>query len=159
MHPTTFIKMVWFFFKPVISEKFKSKLIYTSSLDELKQSLGLNTLKVPDTVREWVDPIPSPFRLTYSSNLTLPSPLPSRTGSMRRSTTARDICVAVNLVSRAAARWNTFPRRRSSVYRSSSSSRTVPASIAFHRSCANASITYRFPTVRPSRANDPFYVI
>lgn len=52
VHPTTFIKMVWFFFKPVISEKFKSKLIYTSSLDELKQSLGLNTLKVPDTVRE-----------------------------------------------------------------------------------------------------------
>jgi len=46
--------MVWFFFKPIISEKFKSKLIYTSSLDELKQSLGLNTLKVPDPVKEYV---------------------------------------------------------------------------------------------------------
>ena len=54
VHPTTFIRMVWFFFKPIISEKFKNKLIYTSSLDELIDYLGLKvrTLNVPDTVKE-----------------------------------------------------------------------------------------------------------
>ncbi|XP_053683950.1 rho GTPase-activating protein 68F isoform X1 [Sabethes cyaneus] len=64
VHPTTFIKMVWFFFKPVISEKFKSKLIYTSSLDELKQSLGLHALKVPDPVREFDEKINNTARYT-----------------------------------------------------------------------------------------------
>lgn len=54
IHPTTFIKMVWFFFKPMISEKFKNKLVYISSLDELKILLGLKNLIVPDSVREWV---------------------------------------------------------------------------------------------------------
>ncbi|XP_039448421.1 rho GTPase-activating protein 68F [Culex pipiens pallens] len=70
VHPTTFIKMVWFFFKPVISEKFKSKLIYTSSLDELKQSLGLNTLKVPDTVREFDEKINNSSRYTLRGSKT-----------------------------------------------------------------------------------------
>lgn len=52
VHPTTFIKMVWFFFKPVISEKFKSKLIYINSLDEMRDLLGQKNLIVPDNVRE-----------------------------------------------------------------------------------------------------------
>jgi len=52
IHPTTFIKMVWFFFKPMISEKFKNKLIYISSLDEMKELLGQKNLIVPDNVRE-----------------------------------------------------------------------------------------------------------
>jgi hypothetical protein len=52
VHPTTFIRMVWFFFRPIISEKFKRKIVYTSSLVELKELLGLNGLNVPDTVRE-----------------------------------------------------------------------------------------------------------
>ncbi|XP_050096389.1 rho GTPase-activating protein 68F [Anopheles aquasalis] len=65
VHPTTFIRMVWFFFKPIISEKFKSKLIYTSSLDELKQSLGLNTLKVPDPVKEFDEKINNGTRQRY----------------------------------------------------------------------------------------------
>ncbi|KXJ70624.1 hypothetical protein RP20_CCG022909, partial [Aedes albopictus] len=73
LHPTTFIKMVWFFFKPVISEKFKSKLIYTSSLDELKQSLGLNTLKVPDTVREFDEKINNSSRYLRGSKSSLKS--------------------------------------------------------------------------------------
>lgn len=54
VHPTTFIRMVWFFFKPVISEKFKNKLVYISSIDELKDLLGQKNLIVPDNVREWV---------------------------------------------------------------------------------------------------------
>lgn len=52
IHPTTFIKMVWFFFKPMISEKFKNKLVYISSIDELKELLGQKNLIVPDNVRE-----------------------------------------------------------------------------------------------------------
>ena len=54
VHPTTFIKMVWFFFKPMISEKFKNKLIYISSIEELKVLLGQKNLIVPDNVRECV---------------------------------------------------------------------------------------------------------
>ncbi|KAL7049717.1 hypothetical protein ACKWTF_003833 [Chironomus riparius] len=53
VHPTTFIKMVWFFFKPLISEKFKNKLIYISSIDELKILLSQKNLIVPDNVREF----------------------------------------------------------------------------------------------------------
>jgi Rho GTPase-activating protein 1 len=52
VHPTTFIRMVWFFFKPMISEKFKNKLVYISSIDELKDLLGQKNLIVPDNVRE-----------------------------------------------------------------------------------------------------------
>ena len=52
VHPTTFIKMVWFFFKPMISEKFKNKLVYISSIEELKEILGQKNLNVPDNVRE-----------------------------------------------------------------------------------------------------------
>lgn len=52
IHPTTFIRMVWFFFKPMISDKFKNKLVYTSSLNELKELLGLQNLNVPDNVKE-----------------------------------------------------------------------------------------------------------
>uniref|UniRef100_A0A182SQ85 Rho-GAP domain-containing protein n=1 Tax=Anopheles maculatus TaxID=74869 RepID=A0A182SQ85_9DIPT len=47
-----------------VCDKFKSKLIYTSSLDELKQSLGLNTLKVPDPVREFDEKINNGTRYT-----------------------------------------------------------------------------------------------
>lgn len=53
VHPTTFIKMVWFFFKPMISEKFKNKLVYISSIEELKELLGQKNLIVPDNVREF----------------------------------------------------------------------------------------------------------
>lgn len=41
VHPTMFIKLVWNFFKPFISEKFKNKLVYVNSLKELQTSLGL----------------------------------------------------------------------------------------------------------------------
>lgn len=52
VHPTLFIRLIWNFFKPFISEKFKNKLIYISNLDELKQSLGLNQLKLPENIYE-----------------------------------------------------------------------------------------------------------
>lgn len=53
VHPTLFIRLIWNFFKPFISEKFKNKLIYISNLDELKQSLGLNQLKLPENIYEF----------------------------------------------------------------------------------------------------------
>ncbi|XP_036337737.1 rho GTPase-activating protein 68F isoform X2 [Rhagoletis pomonella] len=50
VHPTLFIRFVWKFFSPFISDKFRQKLVYISSLDELRQALGLSKIKVPDSV-------------------------------------------------------------------------------------------------------------
>lgn len=55
VHPTWFIRAVWNFFRPFISEKFRKKLIYISSLDELRQALGLNKLKLPDNICDFDD--------------------------------------------------------------------------------------------------------
>lgn len=52
IHPTLIIKVIWNFFKPFISEKFKSKLIYISNLEELRLALGLNSLKLPENIYE-----------------------------------------------------------------------------------------------------------
>lgn len=52
VHPTLVIRFIWNFFKPFISEKFKNKLVYISSLMELRQSLGLNHLKLPENIYE-----------------------------------------------------------------------------------------------------------
>lgn len=50
VHPTWFIRVIWNFFRPFISEKFRKKLIYISNLDELRQALGLTKLKLPDNI-------------------------------------------------------------------------------------------------------------
>lgn len=52
VHPTSFIKIIWFFFKPMVSRKFKSKLFYISSIEELKELLGQKNLTVPGPVLE-----------------------------------------------------------------------------------------------------------
>ena len=52
VHPTWFIRVIWNFFSPFISEKFRRKLVYISSLDELRQALGLCKLKIPDNICE-----------------------------------------------------------------------------------------------------------
>lgn len=80
VHPTTFFKMVWFFFKPLVSEKFRKKLIYTSSLDELKDGLGLKNLAVPENIREFDDKTNSNRKASSknASNLSL-SQLPKTT--------------------------------------------------------------------------------
>lgn len=54
VHPTMFIKFVWNFFKPFISEKFKNKLMYVSSIEELKTLLKITTLNLPDGIIELV---------------------------------------------------------------------------------------------------------
>lgn len=53
VHPTIFIKFVWNFFKPFISEKFKNKLVYVSSIAELKSLLKLQTLNLPPVIVEF----------------------------------------------------------------------------------------------------------
>lgn len=53
VHPTLIIRFIWNFFRPFISEKFKSKLVYISSLDDLRQALGLNNLKLPENIYEY----------------------------------------------------------------------------------------------------------
>lgn len=52
VHPTWTIRMIWNFFKPFISEKFKDKLVYISSLDQLGPELGLNQLNLPENIKE-----------------------------------------------------------------------------------------------------------
>ncbi|XP_031626838.1 rho GTPase-activating protein 68F [Contarinia nasturtii] len=53
VHPTWTIRVIWNFFKPFISEKFKNKLVYISNLDQLAPALGLPNLKLPDSIREF----------------------------------------------------------------------------------------------------------
>jgi len=53
VHPTTFIKVVWNFFKPVISAKFGRKIQYINHLDELSPHMNIKALKIPDKVREY----------------------------------------------------------------------------------------------------------
>lgn len=55
VHPTWFIRVIWNFFSPFISEKFRKKLVYISSLDELRQALGLSKLKLPDNIYNFDD--------------------------------------------------------------------------------------------------------
>lgn len=57
VHPTFVIRFVWNLFRPLISEKFKNKLVYISSLEELRQSLGLNHLKLPESIYEFDEKI------------------------------------------------------------------------------------------------------
>lgn len=52
VHPTWTIRVMWSFFKPFISEKFKNKLVYIFNLDELRPALGLNNLKLPEKIYE-----------------------------------------------------------------------------------------------------------
>ncbi|XP_061402266.1 rho GTPase-activating protein 68F [Musca vetustissima] len=55
VHPTWFIRVIWNFFSPFISEKFRKKLVYISNLDELRQALGLSKLKLPDNIYNFDD--------------------------------------------------------------------------------------------------------
>lgn len=53
VHPTMFIKLVWNFFRPFISEKFRNKLVYVNSLKELQASLGLAHPKLPEHIYQF----------------------------------------------------------------------------------------------------------
>lgn len=62
VHPTWTIRVIWNFFKPFISEKFKNKLVYISSLDQLAPALGLNHLKLPDSIKEFDNKVNKPAK-------------------------------------------------------------------------------------------------
>lgn len=68
VHPTWFIRVIWNFFSPFISEKFRKKLVYISSLDELRQALGLSKLKVPDNISNLDDRLNSNRRFGSNNN-------------------------------------------------------------------------------------------
>lgn len=54
VHPTMFIKMVWNFFRPFISDKFRNKLVYVNSLKELQANLGLAShTKLPEHIYQF----------------------------------------------------------------------------------------------------------
>lgn len=52
VHSTWIFRGIWNLFRPFISDKFKSKLVYLYNLEELRQSLGLNHLKLPENIYE-----------------------------------------------------------------------------------------------------------
>lgn len=66
VHPTWTIRVIWNCFKPFISDKFKHKLVYISSLDRLAPALGLNNLKLPDNIYEYVFLFSFHFFLSFS---------------------------------------------------------------------------------------------
>ena len=50
VHPTSFIRVVYNFFKPIISAKFGRKIQYVNQLAELSQHMNLATLPIPKPV-------------------------------------------------------------------------------------------------------------
>ncbi|XP_045867154.1 rho GTPase-activating protein 8 isoform X1 [Meles meles] len=50
VHPTSFIKVLWTLFKPLISHKFGKKVIYLNGLSELREHLKYDQLIVPPEV-------------------------------------------------------------------------------------------------------------
>lgn len=68
VHPTWFIRVIWNFFSPFISEKFRKKLVYISSLDELRQALGLSKLKIPDNISNLDDRLNSNRRFSGNNH-------------------------------------------------------------------------------------------
>lgn len=50
VHPTLWIRGLWFLVQRFVSAKFRNKLIYTATLAELRQSLGMDNLNVPDNI-------------------------------------------------------------------------------------------------------------
>lgn len=68
VHPTWFIRVIWNFFSPFISEKFRKKLVYISSLDELRQALGLSKLKLPDNICDLDDRLNHNRKYATTSN-------------------------------------------------------------------------------------------
>jgi Rho GTPase-activating protein 1 len=53
VHPTMFIKVLWNIFRPFISVKFGSKLMYLNYLHELAQHLQIDQIIVPPPVRDY----------------------------------------------------------------------------------------------------------
>jgi len=52
VHPTNFIRVVYNFFKPIISVKFGRKIQYVNQLSELSQFMDLERIPIPKSVRD-----------------------------------------------------------------------------------------------------------
>eukprot|EP00096_Caligus_rogercresseyi_P005523 TRINITY_DN2117_c0_g1_i2.p1 TRINITY_DN2117_c0_g1~~TRINITY_DN2117_c0_g1_i2.p1 ORF type:complete len:496 (+),score=140.44 TRINITY_DN2117_c0_g1_i2:190-1677(+) len=52
VHPTNFIRVVWSFFKPIISVKFGRKVQYVDCLNDLKRSMDMDRIPIPAPVIE-----------------------------------------------------------------------------------------------------------
>ncbi|XP_059141851.1 rho GTPase-activating protein 8-like isoform X4 [Physella acuta] len=50
VHPTSFIKVLWNIFRPLISVKFGQKMMYVNYLEDLRQHLPFDQLSIPEPV-------------------------------------------------------------------------------------------------------------
>lgn len=69
VHPTTFIKFLWQFFRPIISSKVNKKVTYCSNLAELSKHIDLEALKIPKMVKTYDAQLKSSIKNSISSNL------------------------------------------------------------------------------------------
>jgi len=80
VHPTNFIRVVWNFFRPIISVKFGRKVQYVNYLNELQKFMDVKQLPIPKQVLEHDRKLMS--KLTYSPSTSgdgdLASPLPTQ---------------------------------------------------------------------------------
>lgn len=53
VHPTTFIKFLWQFLRPLISSKFNKKVTYCNNLTELSNHIDLELLQIPEMVKNY----------------------------------------------------------------------------------------------------------
>lgn len=53
VHPTMFIKLLINFISPLTSSKFKKKMMYCNTLEELGNHVDLEILKIPDEVKQY----------------------------------------------------------------------------------------------------------
>ncbi|XP_030386410.1 rho GTPase-activating protein 68F isoform X2 [Scaptodrosophila lebanonensis] len=84
VHPTWFIRVIWNFFSPFISDKFRKKLVYISCLDELRQALGLSKLKLPDNICDFDNKLSSSRKHSTSSPNAAYSTSTSTSGAQRQ---------------------------------------------------------------------------
>ncbi|XP_027622556.1 LOW QUALITY PROTEIN: rho GTPase-activating protein 8 [Tupaia chinensis] len=62
VHPTSFVKVLWTIFKPLISHKFGKKVTYFNSLSELREHLPYDQLAVPPEVVRYQEQLRSLHR-------------------------------------------------------------------------------------------------
>jgi len=73
VHPTSFIRVVYNFFKPIISAKFGRKIQYVNHLSELSQHMNINSLPIPKPVRDYDRQQTKMISAASNSNLSMSS--------------------------------------------------------------------------------------
>ena len=72
VHPTSLIRVIYNFFKPIISAKFGRKIQYVNHLEELSPFMNIKNIKIPEMVRDY-DNKTKLSSAASASNLTLAS--------------------------------------------------------------------------------------